>query len=102
MPEKPSCNKDAACELNVRGRKKGCVVTAECVKCEFLYEVGKIEHKNQKGSPNKGHAAKGYLVGGTMHGTIPIGLDIGQVSTVVNGALHNPDILDHLTIPIIE
>lgn len=102
MPEKPTCNRMGECNLEIEGNKRGSAVTAECVTCDFMYEVERTKHKNSGIGNHKKPRGGGTVIQSAFYGPIPEGLQIGKVADVVNGALIHPGILDHLTIAVIE
>lgn len=102
MVELPTCAKKELCDMGVRANKKGTVVTAACIACDFVYEVGAYEHTKQKGGAANRSSGAGVTRRAAMYGVLPQGLNIAAVAAVVNGAMDNPNSIQHLASPVIE
>jgi hypothetical protein len=89
----PVCAKQEACELDLRSRRGGCIITAECGSCDFEY----ISSQTRQSKTGRRHASSSPKVVNTeCHGSIPDGLDLGAVAVAVNAVLYHPEVSQHL------
>ena len=103
MVDRLTCSAESKCGLDFSSRKKGSIVTAQCVGCDFLYEVGLNTHPPRGKGSRILHASDSFRET-VSKGYIPVGLDVGAVSRVVNSSVGNPTLLQVLTkpVPVIE
>ena len=83
----PKCGRGESCDLEVTLEKRGQQAVAECVDCDFSYTAG--IHKTS-GFGNRRSTKETDRLYIDAHGSIPKGLNIGVVASVVRDVLDHP------------